>query len=85
MSKKFPEEKARQDVPFFSFFFANILFLSSKHALMMEEFESAQDFLIKLGLKPPMHLFEMSTFSLNYVIVILTKTMNRADKNRAHF
>jgi hypothetical protein len=40
MSKKFPEEKewekARQDVPFSSFF-ANILFLSSKHALMMEE------------------------------------------------
>ena len=43
--------------------------------------ESVQDFLIKLGIKPLMHLLEISTFSKNNVIVRLTKTMNRADKN----
>ena len=46
---------------------------------------SVQDFLIKLDIKPLMHLLEMSTFSLNNVIVRLTKIMNRADKNWAHF
>ena len=48
--------------------------------------ESVQDFLIKLGIKPLMHLLEISTFSLNNVIVRLTtKIMNRADKNPVHF
>ena len=47
--------------------------------------ETVQDFLIKLGIKPLMHLLEISTFSLNNVIVRLTKIMNRADKNWAHF
>ena len=44
-----------------------------------------QDFLIKLGIKPHMHLWEISIFSLNNVIVRPTKIMNRADKNWAHF
>ena len=47
--------------------------------------ESVQDFLIKLDIKPLMHLLEISTFSLNNVIVRLTKVMNRADKNWAQF
>ena len=47
--------------------------------------ESVQDFLIKLDIKPLMQLLEISTFSLNNVIVRLTKIMNRADKNWAHF
>ena len=47
--------------------------------------ESVQDFLIKLDMKPFMHLVEISIFSLNLVIVRLTKIMNRADKNRAQF
>ena len=47
--------------------------------------ESVQDFLIKLGIKPLMHLVEISTLSLNNVIVRLTKIMNRADKNWAQF
>ena len=47
--------------------------------------ESLQDFLITLGIKPLMHLLEKGTFSLNNVIVTLTKIMNRADKNWAHF
>ena len=47
--------------------------------------ESVQDFLIKLDIKPLMHLLEISTFSLNNVIGRLTKIMNRADKNWAHF
>ena len=47
--------------------------------------ESVQDLLIKLDIKPLMHLLEISTFSLNNVIVRLTKIMNRANKNWAHF
>ena len=47
--------------------------------------ESVQDFFIKLDMKPCMHLVEMSIFSLNRVIVRLTKIMNRADKNWAQF
>ena len=49
------------------------------------ELESATDFLIKLGMKPLMHLVEIRLFSLNNAIVRLTKIMNRADKNWAHF
>ena len=47
--------------------------------------ESVQDFLIKLDLKPCMHLVEISIFSQNLVIIRLTKIMNRANKNWAHF
>ena len=46
--------------------------------------ESVQDFLIKLGIKPLMHLLEIKYFSLNNVMVRFTKIMNRADKNWAH-
>ena len=42
-------------------------------------------FLIKLGMKPCMHLVEISIFSLNNVTVRPTKIMNSADKNWAHF
>ena len=47
--------------------------------------ESVQDFLIKLDIKPLMQRLEISTFSLNNVIVKLTKIMNRADKNWAQY
>ena len=47
--------------------------------------KTVQDFLIKLGIKLLMHLLEICTFSLNIVIDKLTKIMNRADKNWAHF
>ena len=43
--------------------------------------ESVQDFLIKLDMKPCMHLVETSIFLPNPVIVRPTKIMNRADKN----
>ena len=43
--------------------------------------ESVQDVLIKLDMKPCMHLVEISIFSLNDVIIRLTKIMNRADQN----
>ena len=52
---------------------------------LIHTLESVQDFLIKLDIKPLMRLSEISTFSLNNVIVRLTKIMNRADKNWAHF
>ena len=38
------------------------------------------DFLIKLGIKPLMHVVEIRAFSLDSVIVILTQIMNRANK-----
>ena len=47
--------------------------------------DTFQDFLIKLDIKPLIHLLEISIFSLNNVILRLTKIMNRADKNWAHF
>ena len=47
--------------------------------------ESVQDLLIKLDFKPKMHLSEISTFSLNIVIIRLTKIMKRADKIWANF
>ena len=40
------------------------------------QLESVQDFFDQVG-----HLLEISTFSLNIVIVRLTKIMNRVDKN----
>ena len=47
--------------------------------------DTIQDFLINLGIKPRMHLREISICSINNVIIRLTKIMNRADKNWAHF
>ena len=47
--------------------------------------ETVQDFLIKLNIKPIMHLVKISIFSLNLVIIRPTKIMNRADKSWAHF
>ena len=49
------------------------------------EVETFQDFLIKFGIKSLMHLLEISMFSLNNVILRLTKIMNRADENWAYF
>ena len=47
--------------------------------------ETVQDFLIKLDIKPLMRLLEISIFSLNNVIVRLTKIMNSANKNLGTF
>ena len=47
--------------------------------------DTVQDVLIKLGIKPRMHCWEISIFLLNNVIARPTKTMNRPDKNWAHF
>ena len=46
---------------------------------------TVQDFLIKLGVKPRMHLLEIDIFWLYHVIVRPTKIMNRANKCWAHF
>ena len=43
--------------------------------------ENVQDFLIKLGIKPLMHLLEISIFSLNNDLVRLTKIMNNLVKD----
>ena len=62
--------------------FINDLSKIVRHASTID---SVQDFLIKFDIKPLMHLSEKSTFSLNNVIVRLTKIMSRVDKNWAHF
>ena len=54
-----------------------LIFLFSIGSLL----DTVQDFLNKLGMKPCIHLVEISMFSLNYVIVRPTKITNRADKN----
>ena len=43
--------------------------------------ETVQDFLIKLDIKPPMHLLEISILSLNNDLVRLTKIMNNLVKD----
>ena len=43
--------------------------------------ETVQDFLIKLGIKPRMHVLEMCIFSLNNDILRLTKIMNNLVKD----
>ena len=60
-------------------------FSGKRFHLLNCSLETVEDFLIKLDIKPLMHLLEIITFSLNDVIVRLTKIMNRADKNWAHF
>ena len=64
-------------------FYIFILFYPPQNIFFMRTsaLESVQDFLIKLDIKPLIHLLEMSTFSLNNVIVKLIKIM----KNQAHF
>ena len=46
-----------------------------KICILDSRVESVQDFLIKLDMKPCMHLVEISIFSLNHVIIRLTKIM----------
>ena len=63
---------------------------NKKHMNFASRSEGRQDrvrprFLIKLDMKPRMHLVEISIFSLNLVIVRPTKIMNRADKIRPQF
>ena len=48
----------------------------TKHWLFRGSVETIQDFLIKLDIKPLMHLLEVSIFSLNDDILRLTKIMN---------
>ena len=45
-------------------------------AMSFNTIESVQDFLIKLDMKPCMYLVEISIFSLNHIVVRLTKIMN---------
>ena len=47
--------------------------------------ETIQDFLIRLDIKPLMLLLKISIFSLNNVILRLTKIRNSAEKNWANF
>ena len=72
---------------FSCFFFGHSLFFGWNilGGELSRPVESVQDFLIKLDMKPRMHLVEISIFSLNLDIVRLTKIMNRGDKNWAQF
>ena len=55
------------------------------HVAVLPVVDTVQGFLIKLGIKPHMHLLEIGIFPLYHVIVTPTKIMNRANKNWAHF
>ena len=65
--------------------FHQVIFDKTYLPMHTQALDTVQDFLIKLGIKPHMHLWEISILSLNNVIVRPTKIMNRADKNWAHF
>ena len=57
----------------------------SELAYLNPTLESVQDCLIKLDMRPCLHLVEISILLLNLFIVRLTKIMKRADKNWALF
>ena len=59
--------------------------LEKIHVEDRAKMDTVQDYLIKLGIKPRIHLWEISIFPLNNVIVRPIEIMNRADKNWAHF
>ena len=42
--------------------------------------DTVQDYSMKLGIKPCVHLWEISIFSLNHVILRLTKIVTKAGK-----
>ena len=50
-------------------------------AVRVPTVESVQDFLIKLGIKPRMHILEIVIFLLNHVIFRPTKIMNNLLKD----
>ena len=56
-------------------------FLIPNAALWYSLLETVQDFLIKLDIKPIMHLLEISIFLLNNDLVRLTKIMNNLVKD----
>ena len=54
-----------------------LIFLFSIGSLL----DTVQDFFNRLGMKPCIHLVEISIYLLYHVIIRPTKIMNRADKN----
>ena len=54
---------------------------SSKTTSALQNLETVQYFLIKLDIKPLMHLLKISIFSLNNDLVRLTKIMNNLVKD----
>ena len=60
--------------------FANLPFLAPISTITCI-IETVQDFLIKLDIKPLIHLLEISIFSLNNDLIRLTKIMNNLVKD----
>ena len=56
-------------------------FILSDYLSGTAKLETVQDFLIKLDIKPLMHLLEISIFSLNNDLIRLTKIMNNLVKD----
>ena len=65
----------------FRFCFLITFIIKIVFCIIFAGLDNVTDFLMK----PCMHLVQISIFSLNNVTVRLTKIMNRADKNWAHF
>ena len=57
----------------------------TRHPLLAYERRDRPRFFDQVEHHIIMHLLEISIFSLNNVILRLTKIVNRADKNWAHF
>ena len=71
--------------PFTTITSTNFLTQKPLKYFMALHVESAQDFLMKSGIKPLMHLFEISTFSLNNVIIRLTKNYEESRQKLGSF
>jgi hypothetical protein len=48
---------------------------------LRQELDTVEGFLIKLGIKPCLHILEISIFSLNHVIISPTQIMNNSLKD----
>ena len=86
----FPEQYSNKIVCI-SFQVRKTIYYKMAHQMIDQDFkiyyihlalEFLQDFLIKLDMKPCMHLVEISIFLLNLVIVRLTKLMKNQETNK---
>ena len=71
--------------PYYFSILQSFLPLSHFPSSLRSGLDTIKDFLIKLGIKPRMHLLEIDIFLLYHVTVRPTKIMNRANKYWAHF
>ena len=79
--EKLSQKKFQASLELFFLSFCWFWLCLSNHSFWPSLVDTVQDFLIKLGIKPGLHIWEINILSLNNVIIRSTKIMNRADKN----